>query len=314
MVVIALAGPKGRIRLAVRFDLPEPSDHQIAELIAQHAAAVITRNQLGHAVAIGYGPGELVTPVADRIRQALPAAGIQLQDIIRVEDGRYWSYTCANPACCPADGHPVTIPGTHPAATAMVYAGLPAAPSRAALAATIAPLTGAAADEMRRATARAERALRPDAISGPAAPVADGLAAVQRAIRLYRDGGSLTAPAEFARLAIALISLRIRDDAWARMDPQHRAAHARLWTDLTRRTCPGYVAAPASLLAFTAWQAGHGALANLAIDRALTDDPAYSMALLLSDALAAGMPPSAARLPMTPDEVAASYDRRHDHI
>ena len=48
----------------------------------------------------------------------------------------------------------------------MVYAGLPAAPSRAALAATIAPLTGAAADEMWRATARAERALRPDAKSG----------------------------------------------------------------------------------------------------------------------------------------------------
>ena len=65
------------------------------------------------------------------------------------------------------------------------------------------------------------------------------------------------------------------------MDPQHRAAHARLWTDLARRACPGYVAAPASLLAFTAWQAGDGALANLAIDRALTDDPAYSMALLL---------------------------------
>jgi len=31
------------------------------------------------------------------------------------------------------------------------------------------------------------------------------------------------------------------------------------------------------------------------------------MALLLRDALAAGIPPSAARLPMTPDEVAASY-------
>ena len=53
------------------------------------------------------------------------------------------------------------------------------------------------------------------------------------------------------------------------MDPEHHAAHARLWTDLTRRACPGYVAAPAALLAFTAWQAGNGALANLALDRAL---------------------------------------------
>jgi len=61
------------------------------------------------------------------------------------------------------------------------------------------------------------------------------------------------------------------------------------------------------LLAFTAWQSGEGALANIALDRALADIPGYSMALLLRDALAAGMPPSAARLPMTPEEVAASY-------
>ncbi len=70
---------------------------------------------------------------------------------------------------------------------------------------------------------------------------------------------------------------------------------------------PGYVAAPASLLAFTAWQCGDGALANVALDRALADTPGYSMALLLRDALAAGTPPSMATLPMTPGEVAASY-------
>ena len=109
---------------------------------------------------------------------------------------------------------------------------------------------------------------------------------------------------------MALTILRIRDDAWARMDPSHRTAHGQLWTDLTRRACPGYVAAPASLLAFTAWQAGHGALANLAVDRALADQPDYSMALLLRDALTAGLPPATARLPMTPEEVSASYDER----
>jgi Domain of unknown function (DUF4192) len=39
----------------------------------------------------------------------------------------------------------------------------------------------------------------------------------------------------------------------------------------TRR--PSHVAAPASLLAFCAWQAGDGALANVALDRALDDNP-----------------------------------------
>jgi hypothetical protein len=67
------------------------------------------------------------------------------------------------------------------------------------------------------------------------------------------------------------------------------------------------VPAPASLLAFTAWQSGNGALANVALERALEADPAYSMALLLRDVIDAGAPPSMARLPMTPEEVAASY-------
>lgn len=92
------------------------------------------------------------------------------------------------------------------------------------------------------------------------------------------------------------------------MDPAHRDAHLRLWVDLTRYAQPGYIAAPASMLAFTAWQTGNGALANLALDRAHADDPGYSMAHLLRDTLTAGAPPSLAVLPMTPEEVAASYD------
>ncbi len=69
-----------------------------------------------------------------------------------------------------------------------------------------------------------------------------------------------------------------------------------------------------------AWQAGDGALANVALDRALADEPRYSMAHLLRQVITAGAPPSLARLPMTPEEVAASYaeaeddpDGDHDH-
>lgn len=62
------------------------------------------------------------------------------------------------------------------------------------------------------------------------------------------------------------------------------------------------------LVRFVAWQSGEGALANVALDRALADDAGYSMATLLRQVIAAGAPPSLARLPMTPEEVAASYD------
>ena len=50
----------------------------------------------------------------------------------------------------------------------------------------------------------------------------------------------------------------------------------------------------------------------MALDRALDADPAYSMALLLRDLIDAGAPPAMARLPMTPEEVAASYAAADD--
>jgi hypothetical protein len=136
---------------------------------------------------------------------------------------------------------------------------------------------------------------------------AEGLNAVGSMIRTYRSGGRFATDYQVAWITVALRDLRVRDDAWARMDPEHADAHQRLWTDMTRRAQPGYVAAPASLLAFVAWQSGDGALANVALDRALADEPRYSMAQLLRQVITAGTPPSLARLPMTPEEVAASY-------
>jgi Domain of unknown function (DUF4192) len=182
---------------------------------------------------------------------------------------------------------------------------------RDALAAAVAPVTGAAAAVMAEETRRAKRtADRLLARAGQRAFIGAGLSSVQAAIQTYRDGGAITRADRHAWLAFVLTSLWVRDDAWARMDPAHRDAHRRLWTDLVRRAQPGYVAAPASLLAFTAWQCGDGALANVALDRAVADAPGYSMALLLRQALAAGMPPSAARVPMTPEQVAASYQNQ----
>jgi hypothetical protein len=135
----------------------------------------------------------------------------------------------------------------------------------------------------------------------------EGLSAVTDALATYRQGGRFVTDDQVAWLALALTSLRVRDDAWARMDTDFRDAHTRLWTDVVRRAEPAYLPAPACLLAFTAWQCGNGALANVALERALTVDPGYSMALLLRDTIDAGAPPSLAQLPMTPEEVAASY-------
>jgi hypothetical protein len=363
LVVIGIEPPRGQIKLTFRYDLPDPPDAALASQIAVHAADVLTQQQVGTAIAVGYGAGSLVTPVIELLRAEMRSAGIFLRDLVRVQDDRYWSYLCDDLRCCPAEGKPFDALA-HPAAAALTTAGIPAYPDRESLARSLAPLGGATAESMAQATqralARSERllaeAMRPpsgesseravgerdvpergvserepgrrsgDRRTG-ARPVSPGRAAAARpavgsairllvtagrrsvidAIGIYRDGGRITEDDQFAWLTVVLADLRIRDDAWARMDPRYRTAHRQLWTDVVRRACPPYVPAPASLLAFTAWQSGDGALANIAIERAIAADPNYSMALLLSEAIESGLPPSAARLPMTPEEVDASY-------
>ena len=311
LVVVGATGPRGRVQVTFRYDLPDPPDVAAAATIAAHAAGILGRHQLTLAVVAGYGPGPMVTPVADALVGELRRAKITLHDMLRVEHGRYWSYACQDPSCCPAEGVPFD-PAAHPAAQVLTAAGNTALRDRAALAATIAPAGGLAAESMRQAVRRAERRAADltgngSRGSGVQQLLREGLRAVSDAIGTYRRGEAISSDDQIAGLAMALTDLRVRDDAWARMIPEHVQAHLRLWTDLVRRAPARYVPAAASLLAFTAWQAGNGALANVAAQRALAADPGYSMALLLHDAIGAGVPPSAARLPMTPEEVAASY-------
>ncbi len=314
LVVLGIGGPHARIRLAFRYDLPDPPDEALASDIAAHAATVLDRERLDLAIVVGYGPGQPVTAVVDVISPALREAGIELQDVLRVHDGRYWSYLCADPRCCPPQGRPYD-PAGHPAAAALAAAGLGARASRAELAGTLArtpesiePMTQSVERARDRGVQLIEQTLTVTGGSDPLQSLADaGRRSVRQAVTLYRRGGELTDPDEIAWLGFTLVDLRVRDDAWARMDPAYNEAHQRLWTHLIRHLPAEFVPAPAALLAFTAWQSGDGALASIAVERALEAEPEYSMALLIADALHAGLPPSAARLPMSPKQVAASY-------
>jgi len=286
-VVIVGLKPSSQIHVTLRYDLPSDADQLIS--LAKHAMAVLDSADIGTLVAVIYGTKDQGDPVADVLAFVAARSDITIRDTLRVAGGRYWSYSCAAEDCCPAAGTPFT-PGTPPAEL-----GVPVLADRDQLAESIAPLRDGAGF-MQLAI---EHAAHTD--------VATALTAVQTLIARYQAGEDYGTETEMATALVGLRHLRVRDDAWSRMDPEFTGAHLRLWTELTRRAQPGYVAAPASLLAFVAWQSGNGALANVALDRALADNPHYSMAQLLRQVITAGAPPSLARLPMTPEEVAASY-------
>jgi hypothetical protein len=315
LVVLGAERPRGLVRVTLRFDLPKPGDRKRADAVAADAMAVLSAQRLTAAVAVGYGPDEAVSPVMSALRERAAQAQITLAELLRVENQRYWSYLCTEPSCCPADGTAFDVTD-HPAARALAATGRQVLASRDELTGILTAADGPAAEAMRQAVGMAEeliaafvaRAARADhRIARRRVIAVIGRLAVADAIGRYRAGETVDVRLA-AWLTVALRELRVRDDAWARMAPEHRDAHRRLWTEVTRLARPGYVAAPASLLAFVAWQSGDGALGNVALDRALADNPHYSMALLLREALDSGAPPSLARLPMTPEEVAATFD------
>ena len=157
LVVLGVSGPRNRISLTFRYDLPDPPDDDLAADIAAHAREVLTREAIPAAILIGYGPADPVAQAALAAVTALLDAGVDVIEVLRAEGGRCFSVTCQNPDCCPPEGTPFD-PCSHPAAAALKEAGRDVLPDRAALARTLQPPPGTAR-ATRQATGRALRRL-----------------------------------------------------------------------------------------------------------------------------------------------------------
>ena len=171
-----------------------------------------------------------------------------------------------------------------------MYAGLVALPDRDALADT--PVTGPARDRMVAATAmaceflvelldaaRADTTASGESGDDPDAALHTPLGlALQKAARTYlsqaQDSYRAGQPVDddhAAALTVLLELPSLRDFAARRTSDE--AWQIEMWTDLVRRAEPPFTAGPATMLALSALQAGNGALASIAIDRALGADP-----------------------------------------
>jgi hypothetical protein len=286
IVVVAVRGQK--IVFAARHDLPEPAVPAavVREEAARMAALVASQGVTGTTV-IGYGEAARVTPTVLRVVEALRRAGLPVLDQLRVTAGRYWSYPCTDDDCCPAAGREC-LPTDSVIAAEATFAGAVALPDRAALIALIAPDACLAPSGPARQRLAALFAGEAQRVGSERRVRRAGREAVRAAERCYHAGGRL-ADDEVAWLAALLVHLPVRDYAWERTGDA--PSWTALWTDVVRRVEPAYVPAPACLLAFAAWRAGNGALARVAVDRALAQEPAYSMAGLLDEMLRLALHP-----------------------
>lgn len=209
----------------------------------------------------GYGPASQVVALAGALQEAATAAGMRVLDIARVAGDRFWS--CIRES--PLEGEPVTFP----------------APDRVGPA-LLTPSPDPDGVMTREAEAAFEWLDRTGAAAGGGTPAfmavsRAGIRIVTEAVGRYRKGGSISNPRELGRLMAVLSYDWPHLDAYAQMDPRYCEQHTRLWRDVTAAAPPGLVAGPASLLMFTALQAGSDELARAAAGRALGDpaDPEW---------------------------------------
>jgi hypothetical protein len=287
---------RGRILLTQRIDLLGPAE----DCEPWHAAV------WGHAGAPEADELILVlvtsrtdaAGVAELILAEAEERGLLVRDALRVDAGRWWSLLCTDPSCCGLEGRPVDE-----AVLAEVSAEF--------------TLTGAAPLADRESMVRAMCAdpMSVAAVDTRVAVIIDLTARLaQRALEKWRnrtieeilsilgrlpgaaDGGRLLEADEVATLVAGLRDMRVRDTVlWecARLDRDQRRTVVSVLTVGLRSAPAGAVAPIATCCGLVAWLTGDGARASVAVERALRDDPAYSLAQLLAQSLAAGLPPEA---------------------
>ncbi|MEV5472194.1 DUF4192 domain-containing protein [Streptomyces sp. NPDC004279] len=256
---------------------------------------------------------ERLRPLAQLLRTACGSLDVPVVEALCISDGRFWSYCCASPVCCPAEGRTMGLPGTSVLAAAAAYAGLQVRGTLKEFRVRLSPRQTSDVLAQEAALDAASSALVPRILSeGTRDDVAaETLALAERVMTRLAEATPVAATQvvdrrddellehdEAAALILGLQDRTTRDRAAAWMEGPEAAVALRLWRALARRCVGGYgehAAAPLTLAGWVAWSTGDQLEAREALTMALAADPEYLFARLLHQACNDGIDPEAVR-------------------
>ena len=283
------------VTMTLRIDLPPPdAPHRVADRLVEPLA----RCRGDDAVVVVVGGGSSDPPehlphdnLVDELDDALHEADVPLLLAVwtrATAKGERWF-----------DYHDVGTSGTVPDPSGTAFAAASAAdghvtyPSREAMGDLLTPDPPEA---LSRRTALLNRLATTDPLPDEATVPARHLDLIQAEVLRAATRKRPLTDAEVADLAHALSNPLARDASLAHCIGEHARSAEVLWLELTR-ACPSPERAePATLLAFSAYLRGNGALTYLALDRAEQSHPGHRLTRLLRAALNTGLPPTEIRL------------------
>lgn len=225
------------------------------------------------------------------LTEALGRQGVEVLDALYVSCGRWRSYVCRPPGCCGPAAGPLRVEDPRfPVLAIARRAGLRVLADPAAVAADLAPPSGAAS-RLRRHLERAEtRFVAQVADQGGIGPWRQGVDA-----RFETAGDRLATSrvsrAETAALVVALADRAVRDRCWERVESGADERWLSLWRHLARHAVAPYRVEPLFLFGWTAWRRGDGISARVAVECALQEDPEHRATGMLAELLRAGIDP-----------------------
>ncbi|TQM01702.1 uncharacterized protein DUF4192 [Pseudonocardia kunmingensis] len=277
LVVVFTGGTGGQVILTARIDLvpPDRVDAQVRSFLGD----VLARTPEITGIATVIISMEKRHDVAGAVELEATNLGLNARSTVWTPQitagGGRWE--CCEP--CPCGGE-VPPPASTPFALAStVETGRVIAADRAALAQLADPVNWPT-------LARRRRLLDLTAVP------ADGPALLTAAARA--SAGPLDED-QILALGAALTGEDTLTAALTHCLGKNALAAEAVWLQLTRELPDPYAAHPAALLTIAALLRGDGALANIAVDRALSADPAHRLAQLLRRLVAVGIRPDALR-------------------
>lgn len=270
--IVAVWLKDGHVLVTQRADI-EPSLNNPIEFISP-----ILKHDPDEVVVIGYGDASSTELLEFVATARLHAPELTIRDVLWVRDGRWGSFMCTDPDCCPPEGKEID-PGL---ASELIVLGSAPVADRESIKAELEPQGTV---RMKAVPKTKLEHWRDQSIE-----------AFQTVVSTWGEGYSPDDVGVLRQIGRALHDIRVRDtilwDVNKMTVEEKNAAY-----DVIRSICvamhPNDAAPACSLAAVCAWTTGDGARANVALDFSYAADPEYSLAVLLRTSLDAGLPPAA---------------------
>ena len=276
------------LEMAMRIDFPKNPPEGSYQLLASH----LKRDNSEGALIVAYEPADsLAGPeVLHNVADAVASLDIPIRELMLVRNNHWRSLLCSDDKCCPPEGNQIEEFVNSRIAAEQVASGkvLPFSDSEGlthSISATIlakdlnwnAQVVGFRVDPDANNLNELQR---------------DGAESILLLADFYSQNGFCKDYDLMARVLGRLSDIQVRDFALGCHTDQTINSYWAMWRDLLRIAPPKFVAPVASVFASIAYENGEGALAHRALDRAIEDEPEYSLARLLRRVFSSGWPPS----------------------